>query len=88
MRTYRDLDKWIGVWIAGFAGINLFNDKRRYLFYLMKVKRAYKSHKEIWYSLSPQTRDAKNAFFHLMYGSLLLFFFGSSFANPSFNRNL
>jgi len=51
MRTWRSVPEWRGVWVAGFAGINVTEDRRNHLFYLMKVDEAFPSHRAIWQSL-------------------------------------
>ena len=59
MRTNRTPNNWECVWIAGFTGINILSDHRNYLFYLMRVKEAFSSHKELWDWLSAPVREAK-----------------------------
>lgn len=63
MRTWRDVSNWKEAWIVGFTGINVMEDRRNYLFYIMKVAKAFPSHKTIWYaeSMSGAIRNAKNA---------------------------
>jgi len=61
MRTWRDVLDWKGIWIAGLTKFNLMEDGKNYLFYLMKVSESFHSQKEIWNSLSPKERNAKNA---------------------------
>jgi len=64
MRTWRSPDDWEGVWIAGFTGINVGDGRKNYLFYLMRVQKAFCSHKELWDWLDPAVRKAKNASLH------------------------
>lgn len=61
MRTWRSVDDWKGVWIAGFTGIGTLSDHRNYLFYLMKVQKAFQSHKELWEWLPPDVKKAKSS---------------------------
>ncbi len=61
MRTYRKADAWKDVWIAGFTGVNILGDHRNYLFYLLRVKEAFHSHKELWDWLDSTVKKAKNA---------------------------
>jgi hypothetical protein len=49
MRTFLDVGQWPNTWIAGFTGTRVGN-KRNVLFYLMKVKYAFESHYDLWYS--------------------------------------
>lgn len=64
MRTWRTPDAWKNVWIAGFTRINILSDDRNYLFYLMRVQEAFRSHKELWNWLSENAREAKSASRH------------------------
>ncbi|MCD6573283.1 MAG: hypothetical protein J7K95_04240 [Thermoplasmata archaeon] len=64
MRTWREPKDWKGVWIAGFTGINVMDDHKNYLFYLMRVQEAFSSHKELWDWLDPAVRNVKNASLH------------------------
>jgi len=61
MRTWRDVPAWKGMWVAGFTRFNLIDDKKNYLFYLMKVREAFSSHSRIWNFLDCEARTAKNA---------------------------
>lgn len=61
MRTWRDVDAWRDVWIAGFTSVNLFDDKKNRLFYLMKVGEGFESHKDMWDSLKGEA-EHKNAY--------------------------
>jgi hypothetical protein len=65
MRTYRSPKDWKDVWIAGFTGVNATEDHLNYLFYLMRVKDAFQSHKELWDWLDPSIRKAKNARYNI-----------------------
>jgi hypothetical protein len=62
MRTFLDVGQWPNIWIAGFTGTRVGN-KRNVLFYLMKVKYAFESHCDLWYSenLSDTVKQAKLA---------------------------
>jgi len=64
MRTWRKPDDWKDIWIAGFTGVNILNDHRNYLFYLMRVQKAFQSHKELWDWLPSYVRTAKDASRH------------------------
>ncbi len=56
MRTSLSVDQWPGTWVAECGG-------RHWLFYLAKVKEAYESQSELWYSdaLPEEARQAKSA---------------------------
>ena len=62
MRCYQSKDSWPGMWIAGFSSIKA-GLGRQSLFYLMKIKYAFRSHFELWSTkLIPQkTKQAKDA---------------------------
>jgi hypothetical protein len=50
MRTFRTIDKWCdNIWIAGFTGKKEGKGKNA-LIYLMKVKIAFKSYCDLWFS--------------------------------------
>jgi hypothetical protein len=53
--------QWKDTWIAGFTGGRLFDSRRSYLFYLMRVKTAFPSHKKLWNNLDKRTQAAKDA---------------------------
>ena len=59
MRTFRDLESWKRVWIAGYTRKDLCN----MLFYLMRVSVAFESHRELWFSdrISEETKLKKAA---------------------------
>lgn len=57
MRTFRDVNRWKDVWIAGISNKTCNNA----IFYLMKVESAYESQFGIWNKLPAATRQAKNA---------------------------
>jgi hypothetical protein len=61
MRTSLSCEGWPNKWIAGFTSLDC--GRRHWLFYLGKVKEAYESHAELWYSglLPDQTLRAKSA---------------------------
>lgn len=66
MRQYHSCEDWKGLWILGLtsrAKNNGFNGGH-YLFYMMKVEKAFKSHKEFYEYLSKKNNNAlqiKNA---------------------------
>lgn len=67
MRTGRkgiDFDDWVGNWVAGLTVVGPKDHKKDYLFYLMLVKKAFESHKDIWDALHTNMRQAKNARIH------------------------
>ena len=61
MRTYLEPETWEGVWVAGFTGSTDLGSNR--LFYLMRVSKAFASHRELWLSeaISDETKVAKAA---------------------------
>jgi hypothetical protein len=61
MRTRLPREDWPNKWIAGFTSLDC--GRRHWLFYLAKVKEAYESQSELWYSnaLPEDTRRAKSA---------------------------
>lgn len=62
MRTFMDADDWKGKWIAGFCNLKAGGNGNA-LVYLMKVKDAFESHRDLWYSsdITEKTRHAKSA---------------------------
>jgi hypothetical protein len=62
MRSFRSIDLWPGTWIAGFTGKKA-GEKKNALIYLMKVKFAFESYYDLWFSkeLSMSTKEAKLA---------------------------
>jgi len=62
MRSFRTTKNWEDIWIAGFANVNIDPDKN-FLFYLMKVKKAFISFKEVWKYLEDykETQEIKNS---------------------------
>jgi hypothetical protein len=66
MRTFLSPEDWKGKWIAGFTSINDGSsskdggNRRNALVYLMKVKKAFASHYELWHELPNKTRAAKD----------------------------
>jgi len=60
MRTFKNLADWKGVWIAGFSGLKA-GGGQNCLVYLMKIRQAFPSHRQLWKSLRPATRREKNA---------------------------
>jgi hypothetical protein len=62
MRSGVSLPDWKGAWVAGFTGVDVIPGHRvNYLVYLMKVRQAYASHRDLWQSLPEATRTAKAA---------------------------
>jgi len=61
MRTYRSPLDWKNIWIAGFTSVNTTKDHLNYLFYIMRIKNASQSYKELWDWLDDSVRRAKNA---------------------------
>jgi hypothetical protein len=61
MRASLPREDWPNKWIAGFTSLDC--GRRHWLFYLAKVREAYESQSELWYSgsLSQQELDAKSA---------------------------
>jgi hypothetical protein len=61
MRASLPCEDWPNKWIAGFTSLDC--GRRHWLFYLAKVREAYESQSELWYSgsLSQQELDAKSA---------------------------
>ncbi len=61
MRTSLYVDDWPGTWVAGFTSVECGG--RHWLFYLAKVKEAYESQSELWYSdaLPVEARQDKSA---------------------------
>ena len=59
MRTFKDVESWKRVWIAGYTNKDLGN----MLFYLMRVSVAFESHRELWFSdcISEDTKIKKAA---------------------------
>ena len=59
MRTFRNIESWKRVWIAGYTSKSLGNK----LFYLMRVSEAFESHRELWFSdcVSEETKSRKAA---------------------------
>jgi hypothetical protein len=62
MRTFREVNDWPGIWIAGFTGVEA-GRQRNALVYLMKVAHAFESHHDLWFStaISERTKQAKLA---------------------------
>jgi hypothetical protein len=60
MRTFRSVENWKDAWIAGFCNVDA-NDGRHALVYLMRVAKAYESHRALWQHLSPHSRVQKSA---------------------------
>lgn len=50
MRSFRGIDSWRDTWIAGFTGIGAGKVRRNALIYLMKVRVAFESYSDLWYS--------------------------------------
>jgi hypothetical protein len=60
MRTTLDCSEWPGTWVAGFTSRRI-HDGRHWLFYLIRVQKAYESHADLWKSLSAEAREEKSA---------------------------
>ena len=58
LRSRHDSPGWEGKWIAGFTSKRLGG---HYLFYLMKVSKAFQSQADIWKQLQPDVVNAKSA---------------------------
>lgn len=61
MRTGRDLDAWPGRWIAGVTGAEAGPQGRGHLLYLMRVERAFESHRDLWLWLTEHAPEAAEA---------------------------
>jgi len=62
MRSYKTPDEWSNMWIAGFGDLNI-ESKKNFLFYLMRIKIAFISFKELWEFLNDdkETQKIKNS---------------------------
>ncbi len=60
MRSFLEVESWPGTWIAGFSNVRA-GDGANVLVYMMRVKKAFESHCELWYALPHQVRLAKAA---------------------------
>ncbi len=49
MRTFLDLDRWNGIWLAGFTSLPT-GDGANFLIYLMRVAQAFASQRDLWFS--------------------------------------
>jgi hypothetical protein len=60
MRTFMDIEDWLGKWIAGFSGVTAGNGNN-VLVYLMKVGHAFESQQDLWLSekISEEAKRAK-----------------------------
>lgn len=56
MCANREKDDWKGVWIAGIAGAKAKKKGRGYLVYMMKIKKAYDSHSDIYWAARREPR--------------------------------
>ena len=61
MRAGKDMGAWIGTWIAGITGAPAGRQAEGFLFYLMRVARAFASHRDLWDWLSAHAPDAAKA---------------------------
>lgn len=63
MRAGRDADVWEAgdIWIAGVTGAEAGPTGAGHLFYLMRVERAFASHRDLWTWLSAHAPDAAKA---------------------------
>jgi hypothetical protein len=66
MRSRFSVDEWRGKWIAGFTGVSRNQFSANYLVYLMRVERAFESHKDLWEKLDRENRKTKNARFNTL----------------------
>jgi hypothetical protein len=64
MRTFMGAEDWRGKWVTGFTGINVTGRRANALVYLMKVDQAFESHRDLWYALPEEVREAKSATHH------------------------
>ncbi len=60
MRTYLDPEEWVGMWVAGYSDAKA-GPARGHLVYLMRVRTAYESYRELWEALDEPGREAKAA---------------------------
>ena len=60
MRQYHTTDDWIGKWILGLSSRAKNNgfDGKHYLFYMMKVEKAFESHAELYNYLAAKNSSA------------------------------
>jgi hypothetical protein len=61
MRAGRDIDAWRDVWIAGVTGAEAGPTCLGHLFYLMRVERAFASHRDLWTWLAAHVPEAAQA---------------------------
>jgi hypothetical protein len=59
MRSAKDPDEWRSQWVAGIG--RKLRGSQQYLFYLMRVERAFNSHSDLWNELPAAMRRAKSA---------------------------
>jgi hypothetical protein len=65
MRSGIALHEWQNAWVAGLTGVEaILGHHVNYLFYLMRVSRAFSSHRDLWNALPEETRTAKAADLH------------------------
>jgi len=65
MRSGLAIADWPGTWVAGFTGVREVPiNGLNYLVFLMRVAKAYPSHRDLWDSLPDATRLAKAADLH------------------------
>ncbi len=60
MRSFLDVKKWRGTWVAGFSNVRA-GSGANILIYMMRVDRAFESHYELWYALPREVRWEKAA---------------------------
>jgi len=91
MRTYPEVKK--NVWIAGITSNTLFKSKKRYLFYLFKIKETFNSHFDYYNYIkehSPKIVNTKstrkNKFGDLFIPNIKKEFNGEDFFNPIFYK--
>ncbi len=61
MRASGTTEDWEGRWVAGFTSVNVTDPRGNYLVYLMRVGKAFRSHRDLWESeeLPQRARQAK-----------------------------
>ena len=61
MRSGRAAVDWPGCWVAGFTSVSVSAAHCHWLFYLMRVERAFESQFDLWQALPRSSREAKAA---------------------------
>jgi len=66
MRASQSAAEWeTNVWVAGFTS-RCLHEGKHWLFYLMKVDKAFESQSDLWYGMSSTVRQAKAARKHFL----------------------